>query len=1278
MLTDYSDLSLSTETTGLSEFLGESLLATRFCRELSAVLPAKATLAIQKIRQIEERIAEHHSDDGSQLHRRVFLRHIAEKWSLNQIASLSDESIQQLVTCFINGSMEPQPFVMSGAKGRVVFLQHLSRHEQDLTRSAIDALIESDVIVANEDVPRSITDIAVHSAVVRIDSSFYATPNSLAEAIVLQAFNEGKQVTRVFGHADASCEFRNEVCALQYRGIPVRVISPSKSVFEEELPSITRSQSPDVSNQSSDETIAVDVTANEFGGFPVASKVIYSSGSEVIASVASDLSDIVLIFPLFKKQYLGESLLSDEYRNKKNVVGKSLRILKLATSASSGRIIQGASKNDSIVTAFLPSVAIEALLPSLSDIVKEGKNPVFHVSSLGIDEQLLLRTDYNDVLKAAHTGFVLIASSSVQEAYYMAIFSYAVSLIAKLPVLHFVDGVQLVNQTAKTVTVSPESVMAGITSIGQKYSNSSRSVDYILESLSAAVFGRNYKSIEYEGVNEPKTAFISMGVSSAIVKEAVALLSDNGVSIGSLNIRVFRPWSADKLRKALPSSVNTLIIVDDAGAEPTSLFVSDITNAFSASSSAINILTVPHSTHSAPFDVKTLTDFVTGISHDLVAKKKVTEVIFWDVTADETHKAAESLSKYLAKYYKNVQVNPILISAQIEPQNCTHLRFGDADCLPSSQIKEADVIIVSNLKVSLSHNFASSLAKNGKVFLNVGAPVNDISKHLPSAIRRGLIEKNASIYALDVNKIARDFTIFYGTAVEYLIEILQLIFLKLSYSETDFAIHYARLIDRIKGTEVNPNVIQTKLGALHRALEQLQVILVSVNDDEPTQENRFMTAAMPTIPADSIPYSDTFTSQSMDPTLRLMKSHHVMWPLLFPSAFRLRKKVRPDIGDNFQVKVSQNFRLTPESYDRNVFHMELDITGTDLKYGIGDALGVFAENDPKEVNEFLKHFGIDGKSIAYIDFVSDGQQKTEVRTVEQLFINVLDIFGKPGKKFYQLLATRATEESEVAKLVKLLEFSGDLEEFSNTEMPTFADLLIMFPSCKFTVKELIRAIPFIKPRHYSIASSQRVHPNSVHLLVVLVEWTTNSGKQRYGQATRFLVNAKVGASLTVSVKPSVMKLPLKHTDPVIMAGLGTGMAPFRAFIEERWFWKQQGEQVGPMILYFGSRHRSMEYLYGEELEAYHHEGVLTHLRLAFSRDQKQKVYIQHKIEEDADILNQLMLQNQGAFYLCGPTWPVPDVASALVSSFSKTLCTQEAEQHLETLKSSERYILEVY
>ena len=165
-----------------------------------------------------------------------------------------------------------------------------------------------------------------------------------------------------------------------------------------------------------------------------------------------------------------------------------------------------------------------------------------------------------------------------------------------------------------------------------------------------------------------------------------------------------------------------------------------------------------------------------------------------------------------------------------------------------------------------------------------------------------------------------------------------------------------------------------------------------------------------------------------------------------------------------------------------------------------------------------------------------------------------------------------------------------------------------------------------------------------------------------------------------------MKLPADSRKPLILAGLGTGAAPFRAFLQYRAWEAAQGIPIGPVYYYFGSRHQSQEYLYGEEIEAFIEAGVITKAGLAFSRDGPKKVYIQHKMTEDGDVLAKSLLEGEeghggGVFYLCGPTWPVPDVYEALVNALVRNgagFDLVSAGEYLEGLKEEERYVLEVY
>jgi sulfite reductase (NADPH) flavoprotein alpha-component len=159
-----------------------------------------------------------------------------------------------------------------------------------------------------------------------------------------------------------------------------------------------------------------------------------------------------------------------------------------------------------------------------------------------------------------------------------------------------------------------------------------------------------------------------------------------------------------------------------------------------------------------------------------------------------------------------------------------------------------------------------------------------------------------------------------------------------------------------------------------------------------------------------------------------------------------------------------------------------------------------------------------------------------------------------------------------------------------------------------------------------------------------------------------------------------MKLPADNMQPLIMAGLGTGAAPFRAFLQHRALLSEQGVSVGPVYYYFGSRYQSAEYLYGEEIEAFILAGTISRAGLAFSRDGPRKIYIQHKMLEDSKELAHMLQEQRGVFYLCGPTWPVPDVYDALVGALVKYNghTAESAGEYLESLKEEERYVLEVY
>lgn len=396
------------------------------------------------------------------------------------------------------------------------------------------------------------------------------------------------------------------------------------------------------------------------------------------------------------------------------------------------------------------------------------------------------------------------------------------------------------------------------------------------------------------------------------------------------------------------------------------------------------------------------------------------------------------------------------------------------------------------------------------------------------------------------------------------------------------------------------------------------------------------------------------------------------------------------------LTLEKNVRVTPADYSRIIRHLVFDVKGKDFSYLLGDALTIYPNNDPEKVNEFLDWYGADKttvytiKGIKQLDARRAAAFKHSMNTF-QLLSEVVDILGRPNKNFYKQLRKFATDPKDQTELDLILSETpeGNAKYAGLTsEAVSYADVLRLFPSAKPSIEHLISLIPCIKPRLYSIASSQRLINDKVELVIVILDWKTPSGKARRGLSTNYIdriatENLPAGSTFTVpcSVAPGSFKFPESLLQPYVMTGLGTGLAPFRAFIQERAYFKRKGADCGPMWLFYGCRFKAKDYILGNELEAYHKEGVLTELRPAFSRDQKEKIYVQHRMLEVKDRLYEDLIAKNGFFYLCGQAGQLErDVRAALTESFrAGSKCSEEeAKQKFQEFDEAGRYCTELY
>ena len=237
--------------------------------------------------------------------------------------------------------------------------------------------------------------------------------------------------------------------------------------------------------------------------------------------------------------------------------------------------------------------------------------------------------------------------------------------------------------------------------------------------------------------------------------------------------------------------------------------------------------------------------------------------------------------------------------------------------------------------------------------------------------------------------------------------------------------------------------------------------------------------------------------------------------------------------------------------------------------------------------------------------------------------------------------------------------------------------LAELPSKAASAADFAAPLRKLQPRLYSISSSPKAHPGEVHLTVAVVRYDLN-GRPRKGVCSTFFAD-RVGTDTKVPVfvhrSPS-FKLPADGSKPIIMVGPGTGVAPFRAFLEER----RAVAATGRNWLFFGDQKALCDFLYREELEAMKQDGLLTRLDTAFSRDQAQKIYVQDRMMENAGEIWS-WLQEGGYFYVCGDAKRMAkDVDAALhkIAATAGQLSTEQAVDYVKQLKSEKRYLRDVY
>lgn len=372
-----------------------------------------------------------------------------------------------------------------------------------------------------------------------------------------------------------------------------------------------------------------------------------------------------------------------------------------------------------------------------------------------------------------------------------------------------------------------------------------------------------------------------------------------------------------------------------------------------------------------------------------------------------------------------------------------------------------------------------------------------------------------------------------------------------------------------------------------------------------------------------------------------------------------------DKKNPFPAEVTANVNLNGTGSSKETVHVEFSLEGSGLQYEAGDALAVVPENAPDVVEDFLKSSGLNADETVEV-------KNAGSVSLKEALTSHLDITSLSRKVV-----------TSYAGLTGSPVLNGILEEGRKDEFKQFiwgrqiVDLFSVQPY-EGSAQDLVNILRKLPPRLYSIASSPKAHEDEVHLTVAAVRYDSY-GKERKGVASTYLADAaQTGEKVKVFVqKNKNFRLPEDPSKPIVMVGPGTGVAPFRAFVEER----GETEATGNSWLFFGDQRYSYDFLYQLEWQDHLKEGNLTKLDVAFSRDQPEKVYVQHKMLENAPELWDWINNQGGYFYVCGDAERMAgDVHNALIQIAVEQGGMSEADAitYFENLKKEKRYQRDVY